>query len=90
MKEVKYEPRAQSKMHLYKFKQVSKVQLVGDILIFLKPVWHNYIFEYLLHMPAKWGKVENREKHTKIIILTSHTDFAPVSTDFVRWGCNFT
>ena len=67
MKEVKYEPCAEFKMHLYRFRQVAKVQLVGDILIFLKPVWHNYIFEYLLHMPAKWGKIENREKHTKKI-----------------------
>ena len=26
----------------------------------------------------------------KSIILTCHTEFALISTEFVRWGCNFT
>ena len=34
MKQLKYEPRAQSKMHRFELRQVSKVQLGGDILIF--------------------------------------------------------
>ena len=34
MQQLKYEPRVQSKMHLYELRQVSKVQLGRDILIF--------------------------------------------------------
>ena len=67
MKEVKYEPRAQSKMHLYKLRQVAKVQLVGNILIFIQLLSSNHIFVYLIHMPAKWAKFEKQEKYIEKI-----------------------
>jgi hypothetical protein len=29
-----------------------------DIFIFLEPVWNNHIFIFLIHLPAKMGKIE--------------------------------
>ena len=58
MKEVKYELCAQSKMHLYELRQVAKVQLGGNILIFLKLVWSKHIFVYLFTCLQNGQKIE--------------------------------
>ena len=52
-------------MHLYELRQVSKVQLEWDILIFLQSVGSNHIFIFHTNMPKKWAKIEKFEKFIK-------------------------
>jgi hypothetical protein len=37
-----------------------------------------------------WLQLHHSNTSTKSIILTCHTDFALISTEYIRWGCNFT
>ena len=74
-------------MHPYEPRQVPKVQLGWDILIFIEPVWSNHIFVYLIHVPEKWVKFEKIEKCIeKRRNFTRQTVFALICTILIGFA----